>query len=107
GAILEDGGLRPAEAFIRRTLRADLAALRANSDVSDVKSRLQNLAQSRLASTPTYRTAGVSGPDHARTYIVQVLIGDRVLGEGSGPNKRTAERLAASQALAALTGDER
>ncbi|HEY8838335.1 MAG TPA: putative dsRNA-binding protein, partial [Dehalococcoidia bacterium] len=58
-----------------------------------------------VGGTPIYQTVAVVGPDHAREYRVQVQIGDRVLGEGLGRNKRTAERAAAAEALTRLTDD--
>lgn len=44
----------------------------------------------------------MSGPDHEPQFDAEVMIDDEVLGRGTGPNKRTAEREAAEQALAAL-----
>jgi len=105
GALLEDRGLRDTERFVLRTLKADLAELEATSNVADIKSRLQEWVQGRVGGTPIYQTVSVVGPDHAREYRVQVQIGDRVLGEGLGRNKRTAERAAAAEALTRLTDD--
>jgi len=42
------------------------------------------------------------GPDHARTFTVEVLLGDKVLGQGSGASKKQAELDAARKALEAL-----
>jgi len=44
----------------------------------------------------------ISGPDHEPIFESDVMVDDEVLGRGSGPNKRTAERRAAEEALAAL-----
>lgn len=46
----------------------------------------------------------MSGPDHEPLFDAEVLVDDEVLGRGSGPNKRSAEREAAEQALTALDG---
>lgn len=105
GAIAEDGTFRDAERFILRVMRPELDALKPNDNVRDIKSRLQEWAQARLAVTPGYQTVGVSGPDHARVYTVEVQVGDRVLGTGNGRNKLTAERAAATEALRQLHGD--
>lgn len=43
-----------------------------------------------------------SGPDHEPMFEAEVYVGDEVLGHGSGPNKRTAERRAAEEALVSL-----
>src|SRR5579884_2834886 len=82
GAILEDGGYQAVERFVMRTLRTEMRTLEADTNVSDVKSRLQNWAQARFGDAPTYHTIEVSGPDHARTYRVQARLGEQVLGEG-------------------------
>lgn len=44
----------------------------------------------------------MSGPDHEPQFDAEVVIDDEILGRGTGPNKRSAEREAAEQALAAL-----
>jgi len=44
----------------------------------------------------------ISGPDHEPIFESDVMVDDEVLGRGTGPNKRTAERRAAEAALAAL-----
>ena len=45
------------------------------------------------------------GPDHARTFVVEVTFDETVLGRGVGPSKREAEQAAAAAALAALAAD--
>ena len=54
---------------------------------------------------PIYRTVATQGPDHARTFVVEVSFADRVLGRGEGPSKRDAEQSAAADALAFLATD--
>jgi ribonuclease-3 len=65
----------------------------------DYKSQLQELIQSKYRSSPAYRTAQATGPDHDRLFTVEVLLGDRVLGKGSGKSKKLAETDAARDAL--------
>ncbi len=102
GAVAEDGGVTAAEAFIRRTLAPELRSVAPGESTHDPKSRLQVLCQARSGQTPVYRVASIDGPDHARLFRVEVAVGERVLGSGTGSNKRTAERLAAEMALAAF-----
>ena len=46
------------------------------------------------------------GPDHAKVFTVEVLVGDRTLGRGQGRSKKEAESKAAQQAVKAIdTGD--
>ncbi len=67
------------------------------------KGRLQECVQPQHGTTPLrYETAQVAGPDHAREFASKVWLGDKVLGEGRGSSKKTAEEAAARAALAAL-----
>ena len=65
----------------------------------DAKSRLQEWAQAETGITPAYRIVKEKGPDHAKVFTAQVLLEDRVVGEGVGRSKRAAEQGAAHQAL--------
>jgi len=71
--------------------------------VIDYKSRLQELVQSREQKIPSYQVTGTSGPDHIKTFSVEVRLGDQVLGSGSGKSKKEAETEAAREALAKLS----
>jgi ribonuclease-3 len=106
GAIFLDGGLRKVRSFVLRTLGEDFEALRASGMPHDPKSRLQEIIQSRWQTTPSYRLLRTEGPDHARRFTVQVMVGNRALGVGSGRSKQAAEKDAAQQALEAIEGTE-
>lgn len=54
---------------------------------------------------PRFETR-TSGPDHEPVFDAEVLVAGEVLGRGRGPNKRTAERRAAEEALAGLEGGD-
>jgi ribonuclease-3 len=56
--------------------------------------------QARGEPTPTYRVVHSEGPAHDPRFVVEVLVGDRVLAQGEGASKKSAERAAASAALA-------
>ncbi len=100
GAIYLDGGMRAARAFLRRELGPDLRETRAASWTSDdFKTRLQEAVQARLQQIPCYRIVSTTGPDHALEFTVEVRVGDRILGQGTGTNRKRAEQIAASQAL--------
>jgi ribonuclease-3 len=68
----------------------------------DSKSRLQEIAQSRWQTTPSYRLVKTQGPDHARRFTVEAVVQGDVLGVGKGPSKQRAEKEAARQALERL-----
>jgi ribonuclease-3 len=100
GAVYLDGGVRAARAFVRRHLGTELARTRgASATPDDHKTMLQELVQARLQQRPTYRIVSTYGPPHALQFEVEVLIGDRLVGRGSGSNRKEAEQAAARRAL--------
>jgi ribonuclease-3 len=103
GAILLDQGFAAAESFVRRFLEPAVDRIVANRLGKDAKSELQELSQGRWQLTPVYRTVAERGPDHAKEFTVEVLIGDRVFGRGTGRNKQSAAQQAAREALKVLT----
>lgn len=110
GAMYLDRGFRTTEQFVLRVLQPELAELGGGDLPTDAKSRLQHLAQTVFNTTPHYRTVAAEGPDHAKVFTIEVVLGDRSLGTGRGLSKRTAEKLAAQEALehieAAVLKDE-
>ncbi len=99
GAIFLDSGLEDAKKFIFGFILNDLESKQL---FVDSKSRLQELVQGKYHSEVHYELIGESGPDHDKTFHVNVLMGDRLLGTGSGRNKKLAEQQAAYEALLAL-----
>jgi ribonuclease III len=98
-AIYLDGGLAAAAAFLRRELKAATDAGSAQALASDHKSALQERLQSLGRPLPEYRVAAESGPEHQKTFTVEVLVGGVVLGTASGRAKKEAEQEAARIAL--------
>lgn len=104
GAVYLDGGIRPARAFVKRHLAERLAAAGSGSAArEDHKTALQEIAQARWRVTPRYRIVGSTGPDHARRFEAEVLVGDRVIGAGAGSSRKQAEQDAARRALAEMS----
>jgi ribonuclease-3 len=102
GALYLDGGLAAVEAFVEPLIEpAAEATLAAEAD-HDAKSRLQEWSQAEMGVTPRYRITAEEGPDHAKTFVAEVLLGKRVAGQGTGHSKQTAEQAAAQEALAAI-----
>ena len=101
GALLLDQGLEEARAFIQRTLGAEVEALDATSEALNPKGDLQQITQG-LRTRPEYVTVTEAGPEHDRTFTVEVRMGDRVLGSGSGASRQLAEKAAAARALETL-----
>ena len=104
-AIFLDGGLDPARTFIHRFV---LPQLDLNQSVfeKDYKTRLQELMHARMHGMQvTYRLVREEGPDHDKTFTMQAMLGDEVLGEGSGRSKQSAGQTAAKAALSRLEGE--
>jgi ribonuclease-3 len=98
GGLYLDGGLAAAEAFVEPLIApAAEAALAAEVDW-DAKSRLQEWSQAELGVTPRYRIVAEKGPDHAKTFVAEVLLSKEVAGQGSGRSKQAAEQAAARAA---------
>lgn len=107
GAVFVDGGIRAARAFVRRHLGPGLDEAGGADQVSeDYKTRLQERIQSRLHVTPEYRIVSRSGPDHARSFRVEVFLGNQTLGWGEGTSRKRAEQRAARMALERIGGEE-
>jgi ribonuclease-3 len=68
----------------------------------DYKSRLQEYSQEKFESVPRYIVLAETGPDHKKTYDIQVLINDIPYENGRGRNKKAAEQEAAKRTLEKL-----
>lgn len=99
GAILLDQGLQAVEDFTLRCIEPEVGHILEEERYKDAKSTLQELTQGQLQITPVYRTVAERGPDHAKEFTIEVLVGDEVYGRGIGPNKQVAEQEAAKAAL--------
>ena len=103
GAIYLDGGLDPAREFVARALLS--AALDAQGDRlgrADYKSELQELLQKSGSPAAHYRVLRETGPDHQKTFLVEVTVTGRVTATGAGSSKKESEQAAAQQALEQL-----
>lgn len=103
GAYYVDSGIKPATDLIRRFLVPEINRVLEDRHEKDYKSMLQELAQQTLKTHPRYRVVGRQGPEHEKTFVVEVVVRDKVYGPGEGKNKKTAEQAAAAVAFAALT----
>ena len=98
GAIYLDAGLKSAYRLISSLLLEDIKNYDVD-DLTDYKSKLQEEIQAEHRDAVQYVTIETSGPAHDRTFKVQVLFNDIVLGVGEGKSKKKAEEMAAKSAL--------
>lgn len=101
-AVFLDQGLEQARRFALRLIGPELVRATGQEPFADYKSRLQELVQARRQKTPVYHVVGSTGPDHSREFTVEVRVGDRVLGSGTGHSKKAAQMDAARDALEKL-----
>lgn len=104
GAIFldSDGQLGPATLVFECLANDTLAALAHTTLQDNPKGALQEYAQKHLQLKPEYRLVSISGPDHARTFVVAVHLGQEPYGQGSAGKRQTAEEEAARAALARI-----
>ena len=100
GALVLDGGLAAARAFIERHWRPLLE--RERGAEKDAKSRLQEWAQGRGLSRPVYRETARLGPPHLPLFTVEVTVAGFPTVTGEGASKRQAEQAAAAALLATV-----
>jgi ribonuclease-3 len=94
GAMYLEAGFEPTQKFINKLL-----SKRKRLVTVDHKSRLQEWAQKKFKVPPDYRVRRSYGPDHAKTFEVEVAVSGDYLGEGTGKSKKEAEQAAARDAL--------
>ncbi len=98
GALFLESGYEAAKYIVSRHFGEAIARIGAAASI-DPKTELQEYCQRQHRATPVYRTVRQQGPDHARWFLVEVLLGETVLAQGEGGNKRSAEQEAARHAL--------
>ncbi|MBN2163947.1 MAG: ribonuclease III [Pontiellaceae bacterium] len=101
GAAWIDGGARAAGKIFKQVFLPELMALQTAPTKSNPKGALQEYAQSHGFDIPQYETVETAGPEHDRTFTVEVSACGQSWSAAAG-SKREAERRAASEALSAL-----
>ncbi len=98
GATYMDAGLKAAKEFIETYLLSSLEE-KLREPLKDSKSLLQELVQSHGLPAPKYEVVKEEGPDHAKTFSIEVKFDAKTQGMGVGRNKSEAEQEAAKNAL--------
>lgn len=102
-AVYLDGGLEPADEFIRMTFSDEISVIAKEGISFDYKTDLQEYCQAQGLPLPVYRVSRETGPDHKKIFEIELLIQDEVFGIGIGRSKKDAEQKAAKEALKHLT----
>lgn len=97
-AMYLDGGIEPARKHVMRFVLRELA--HTDDEVfKDYKTVLQEIIQRNPEESVTYILTDEQGPDHDKSFTVEVHLNSNVIGRGVGKNKKQAEQMAAKQAL--------
>ena len=96
GSIYLDGGIEQAGSFIMTHVLNDIEH---KAMFQDSKTILQELLQKDHKDPITYEVVDMTGPEHNRMFVMQVKLGDRVIGKGSGRTKQAAGQEAAYHAI--------
>lgn len=99
GAIYLDGGYRETRAFILRHFSNKLSEAIESGAGADYKTTLQEILQADGERGFFYRVINEDGPDHEKTFYVELVLNDQVIGWGKGMSKKEAEQNAAKAAL--------
>lgn len=102
-AIYLDAGQQQARQFVVRHVMDDSdAPCNDEEGVTDFKSTLQELAQSRKLPAPHYAVVASSGPEHSKTFTVEARVGNQWSARADGASKKAASQGAAERLLAQM-----
>ena len=100
-AVYLDGGFNAAFNMIEENFSSLLNSINASSTNHDYKSKLQEIVQTNKKMVPSYTVINESGPDHDKTFTVQLTVKE-LKTEGIGKSIKLAEQDAAKKALKIL-----
>ena len=99
GAIYLDGGFTSAKEFVEKFV---LNGIEEKQLFFDSKTIFQEMMQSITTESIRYELVKEEGPDHCKTFTIELFVGDRSAGCGSGKSKKAAEQAAAYDAILKL-----
>ena len=105
-AIYLDSGFTRTKSILKKLMGSLLNDDSLNYQYFDYKTALQEFCQKTYKTAPVYRIVDSCGPDHAKTFDVEVTIADKVIQAGSGKSKKEAEKQAAQKAWQELHDDK-
>lgn len=103
GAYFLDSGFMDAQKLVLSLLVPEINTVLEDKHKKDYKTLLQEYVQKKFRTYPKYVLLDKIGPDHDKTFFIQVQINGQTLGSGSGKNKKEAEQGAAAEAFKKIT----
>ena len=98
GAYYLDSGYKAAEKYVLEFIIPEIDRT-LSSGTKDYKTMLQELYQKKTKKTPSYILVEKKGPEHDKTFVVKVKLGDKEFGPTQAKNKKDAEQAVAKIAL--------
>ena len=100
GAIYLDQGFDQADKFIKKNIiEENISTIIEEKLYIDPKSEFQEKVQDKYKITPRYMVMEEAGPDHNKTFVSGVYIGEKLVAKADGSSKNAAEQNAAEKAL--------
>jgi ribonuclease-3 len=105
GALYLDGGLEAARQFLLGLLESSFKKIKGERFfINNYKSALQEYFQKENLPAPGYELLTEKGPDHKKSFVVEVSFGQKALAKAKGHSIKNAEQNAAQKALKRLLG---
>ncbi len=101
-AIYLDAGMEQARRHVLRFVTEELKHRNEDEVFKDYKTTLQEVIQRNREEQLSYVLVAESGPDHDKSFTVEVRLNSNVIGVGTGHSKKQAEQKAAKQALSLM-----
>jgi ribonuclease-3 len=101
-ALYLDGGMEPVRYFVVRHVVGEASPVDEGAPITDYKSALQEMAQALKLPQPKYSIVEERGPEHAKTFLVEVRVGPGWVSRAEGLSKKSAGQNAAQQILQQL-----
>ena len=98
GAICHDCGMKYVDMMLKKTIYRHINDVNYD-DITDFKTKLQELIQADQRKTVTYELLSATGPSNNPVFEMAVKMDDMILGTGIGSSKKRAEQQAAKDAL--------
>jgi len=103
-ALYLDGGIEATREFVNRWIMGDgdgqvFDGEILGAPIVDFKSALQELAQARKLPQPRYVIVKERGPEHSKTFTIEVRVGREWVGQAEGLSKKSAAQNAAREVL--------
>ena len=99
GALYLDCGKEQVIRILEKTIFKHVNEVNEFDDITDYKTKLQELVQSDDRKTVSYHVKSSTGPANAPEFVIEVILDDMILGTGKGTSKKRAEQHAAKDAL--------